>query len=98
MCVVADEMEREGGGALAAVWWGAGAALVAAVLAGAALLHVALRHRRLARSFMRFTAHTPRYDTRRGHATITDHGNHPHPHYHIHYENGHDFKSLQCTY
>ncbi|KAI5646186.1 hypothetical protein NE865_01648 [Phthorimaea operculella] len=38
-----------------------------------ALLHLALRHRRLARSFLRFTAHTPRYDSRRGQATITDH-------------------------
>ncbi|KAJ2951649.1 hypothetical protein O0L34_g13807 [Tuta absoluta] len=55
------------------VWWGAGAAVVVGVALGGALLHLALRHRRLTRSFLHFTAHTPRYDSRRGQATITDH-------------------------
>ncbi|CAG4953069.1 unnamed protein product [Colias eurytheme] len=55
--------------AAGAVWWGAGAAALAAVLLGGALLHVALKHRRLNRSFLRLAA-TPRYDSRRGQATI----------------------------
>uniref|UniRef100_S4NNK6 Sortilin-related receptor n=3 Tax=Pararge aegeria TaxID=116150 RepID=S4NNK6_9NEOP len=54
---------------LGAVWWGAGAACVAAIVLGGALLHMALRHRRLARSLLRLAA-TPRYDSRRGQATI----------------------------
>lgn len=64
--------------ALSAVWWGAGAALAVGAVLGGALLHLLVRNRRLARSFLRFTAqsphspHTPRYDSRRGHATITD--------------------------
>lgn len=65
--------ELEGPTALGAMWWGWGAALVVGAALGGALLHVALRHRRLARSFLRFTAHTPRYDSRRGQATIGDH-------------------------
>ncbi|GBP23516.1 Sortilin-related receptor [Eumeta japonica] len=56
-----------------AIWWGMSAASVAAIALVAALLHLALRHRRLARSFLRFTAATPRYDSRRGQATLGDH-------------------------
>lgn len=56
--------------ALRAMWWGWGGALLVCIVLGGALLHVALRHRRLARSFLRFTAHTPRYDSRRGQAII----------------------------
>ncbi|XP_052741999.1 sortilin-related receptor isoform X1 [Bicyclus anynana] len=64
----AMESERTASG-MGAVWWGAGAACVAAVALGGALLHMALRHRRLARSLLRLAA-TPRYDSRRGQATI----------------------------
>ncbi|XP_068629296.1 sortilin-related receptor isoform X1 [Battus philenor] len=53
-----------------ALWWGCGAVVVAAAALGAGLVHSALRHRRLARSFLRLAAHTPRYDSRRGQATI----------------------------
>ncbi|CAH2041323.1 unnamed protein product, partial [Iphiclides podalirius] len=56
-----------------AVWWGCAAALVVAVALGGALVHAALRHRRLSRSFLRLAAHTPRYDSRRGQATIGEH-------------------------
>ncbi|XP_047534155.1 sortilin-related receptor-like isoform X1 [Vanessa atalanta] len=52
-----------------AAWWGAGAACVCALALGAALLHAALRHRRLSHSLLRLAA-TPRYDSRRGQATI----------------------------
>ncbi|CAK1543183.1 unnamed protein product [Leptosia nina] len=55
--------------AMGAVWWGAAAACIAAVALGGALLHVVLRNRRLNRSFLRLAA-TPRYDSRRGQATI----------------------------
>lgn len=61
-------------------WWGAGSssgwgvaaavAVCAGVALAAALVLLSLRHRRLARSFLRFTAATPRYDSRRGQATI----------------------------
>ncbi|XP_046968243.1 sortilin-related receptor-like, partial [Vanessa cardui] len=52
-----------------AAWWGAGVACVCALALGAALLHAALRHRRLSHSLLRLAA-TPRYDSRRGQATI----------------------------
>ncbi|CAH0625561.1 unnamed protein product [Chrysodeixis includens] len=58
--------------ALRAMWWGWALALVGVAALGGALLHVLLRHRRLARSFLRFTAHTPRYDSRRGQAIIAE--------------------------
>ncbi|XP_048483491.1 sortilin-related receptor isoform X4 [Plutella xylostella] len=58
---------------MGAVWWGATSACIAAILLGAALVHLAMRHRRLARSFLRFTSATPRYDSRRGQATLGDH-------------------------
>ncbi|XP_063828650.1 sortilin-related receptor-like isoform X2 [Ostrinia nubilalis] len=56
-----------------AVWWGVGGAALSCVVLGGLLVHALQRHRRLARSFLRFTAHTPRYDSRRGQATIGDH-------------------------
>lgn len=59
---------------MGAIWWGAGAAIIVGVALGGALVHLALRHRRLTRSFLRFTSATPRYDSRRGQATIGDHG------------------------
>ncbi|XP_049874971.1 sortilin-related receptor isoform X1 [Pectinophora gossypiella] len=59
--------------AMGAIWWGAGAAVIVGIALGGALLHLAIRHRRLTRSFLRFTSHTPRYDSRRGQATIGDH-------------------------
>ncbi|XP_026332516.1 sortilin-related receptor isoform X2 [Hyposmocoma kahamanoa] len=58
---------------MGAIWWGAGAAIIVGVALGGALVHLALRHRRLTRSFLRFTSATPRYDSRRGQATIGDH-------------------------
>ncbi|XP_026730796.1 sortilin-related receptor isoform X2 [Trichoplusia ni] len=64
--------EPEQPAALRAMWWGWGLALAGAAALGGALLHVLLRHRRLARSFLRFTAHTPRYDSRRGQAIIQE--------------------------
>ncbi|KAL0829250.1 hypothetical protein ABMA28_004072 [Loxostege sticticalis] len=67
------EAEADTASASSAVWWGIGGAVLACVALGAALLHALVRHRRLARSFLRFTAHTPRYDSRRGQATIGDH-------------------------
>nr|XP_049700522.1 sortilin-related receptor isoform X1 [Helicoverpa armigera] len=68
-----EASELEGPSPLRAMWWGWGGALLACGVLGGALLHVLLRHRRLARSFLRFTAHTPRYDSRRGQAIIGDH-------------------------
>lgn len=55
----------------AAVYWGAIVAVAIAIAIGAVAVHIAMRHRRLARSFLRFTS-TPRYDNRRGQATIAD--------------------------
>ncbi|CAH0400220.1 unnamed protein product [Chilo suppressalis] len=65
--------EAETASASSAIWWGIGGAAIVGVALGGALLHALIRHRRLARSFLRFTAHTPRYDSRRGQATIGDH-------------------------
>ncbi|CAH0727121.1 unnamed protein product, partial [Brenthis ino] len=58
-----------GGWGAQAAWWGAGAACAAALALGGALLHAALRHRRLAASLLHLAA-TTRYDSRRGQATI----------------------------
>ncbi|XP_047516497.1 sortilin-related receptor-like isoform X1 [Pieris napi] len=63
--IEADELSSATG----AVWWGVGGACAAALALGGALLHVLLRNRRLNRSFLRLAA-TPRYDSRRGQATI----------------------------
>ncbi|XP_045536958.1 sortilin-related receptor-like [Papilio machaon] len=65
-----EDSEVEGMGRASAVWWGCGAAVLAVAALGAALLYSAVRQRRLARNFLRLSAHTPRYDSRRGQATI----------------------------
>lgn len=74
MYPVSAGSELEQPAALRAMWWGWTLALAGAAALGGALLHVLLRHRRLARSFLRFTAHTPRYDSRRGQAIIQENG------------------------
>ncbi|XP_072931091.1 uncharacterized protein RpS19a isoform X1 [Epargyreus clarus] len=63
---VMKELTAESTQSSEALWWGGGAALLGAAALGAALLHAAVK-RRLARARL---LHTPRYDSRRGQATL----------------------------
>ncbi|XP_061377044.1 sortilin-related receptor-like isoform X3 [Danaus plexippus] len=61
-----DAEPLEGTSSAGAVWWGVGVSCGAALLMAGALLHVVVKQRRAHARL----AHTPRYDSRRGEATI----------------------------